>query len=69
MGVERAVTCWYAHHQVIRLEITRLQTLLDQLQSSEEKPSPQEAAEVKHQLALAQASLLNLGPCPKPMMG
>lgn len=67
MGVERAVTCWYAHHQVIQLEIARLQTLLEP--SQEAKLAPKEAAEAEHQLALAQASLLNLGPCPRPMMG
>lgn len=67
MGVERAVTRWYALRQTIQQEIDALQQRLAQLQTAEE--SAQERAEAEKQLGLAQARLLALGPCPKPMMG
>ncbi len=67
MGVERAVTRWYALRQTIQQEIDALQQRLAQPQTAEE--SVQERAEAEKQLGLAQARLLALGPCPKPMMG
>ncbi len=67
MGVERAVTRWYALRQPIQQEIDALQQQLDQSPTAEE--SSRERAEVEQQLKLAQARLLALGPCPKPMMG
>ncbi|HEX7736001.1 MAG TPA: hypothetical protein VF458_14140 [Ktedonobacteraceae bacterium] len=67
MGVERAVTRWYALRQTIQREIDALQARLEQLQSREQPA--QERAAAEQQLALAQARLLALGPCPKSMMG
>lgn len=66
MGVERAVTRWYALRQTIQQEIDALQQRLAQPQTAEESG---ERAEAEKQLGLAQARLLALGPCPKPMMG
>lgn len=67
MGVERAVSRWYALRQPIQQEIDALQLQLEQLQAQE--PPARERADVEQQLALAQARLRALGPCPKPMMG
>lgn len=67
MGVERAVTRWYALRQTIRQEIDTLQERLASLPA--EAQSLRERTEAEQQLALAQARLLALGPCPKPMMG
>ena len=67
MGVERAVTRWYARRQEIQREIDTLQARLEQVQS--EHQPPQERVEAEQQLAEAQARLLKLGPCPRPMMG
>ena len=69
MGVERAVTRWYALRQLIEQEIAALQVRLEQLQSSAETPATTELAEVEQQLAEVQARLRGLGSCPKPMMG
>lgn len=67
MGVERAVTRWYVQRQTVQDEITAQQTRLEQLRS--ENQHILERAEAERQLAVAQARLLHLGPCPKPMMG
>lgn len=67
MGVERAVTRWYALRQTIQHEIDTLQARLE-LPQAEDKPS-QERAAIEQQLAEAQARLLALGPCPRSMMG
>lgn len=67
MGVERAVTRWYLRRQEIQQDIDALQARLEQPQP-EGQPSP-ERAEIEQQLAAARARLLELGPCPKPMMG
>lgn len=67
MGVERAVTRWYARRQEIEREIATLRAGLEQVQS-EHRPA-QERVEAEQRLAEAQARLLHLGPCPKPMMG
>jgi len=67
VGVERAVTRWYALYQNIQQEIATLQKRLDQPQA-EDQPT-QERAETEQLLAVAQARLRALGPCPKPMMG
>jgi hypothetical protein len=69
VGVERAVTRWYALRQLIQQEIAALQARIEQLQSGDESLATSELVEVKRQLAEAQARLLTLGPCPKPMMG
>jgi len=64
VGVERAVTRWYALRQIIQQEIDALQAQLEQLQARD-----QERAEVEQQLEIACARLRAHGPCPKPMMG
>jgi hypothetical protein len=67
VGVERAVTRWYALYQTIQQEIAALQQQLDQPQPDDQQV--QERAETEQLLAVARARLLALGPCPKPMMG
>lgn len=67
MGVERAVTRWYVRRQEIQQDIDAQQARLEQL-LKENSPSS-ERAEVERQLAEARLRLLNLGPCPKSMMG
>jgi chromosome segregation ATPase len=67
MGVERAVTRWYAKRQEIQRDIDALQARLAQPQPADQPP--QDRAEVEQRLAEARARLLKLGPCPKPMMG
>lgn len=68
MGVERAVTRWYAQRQLILNEIAALEeklTLREAANSSAEK----DLTEANEALAKAQEKLHSLGPCPKPMMG
>lgn len=67
MGVERAVTRWHALRQTIQNDLTALQARLEQLQF--EDSTSRESVEAEKQLAAAQARLLDLGPCPKAMMG
>lgn len=72
MGVERAVTRWYAIRQCLLDEIAALQAQLAQQQ--EQMPQntdgpPVAGTDISRQLAEAQAKLHNLGPCPKVMMG
>lgn len=67
MGVERAVTRWYALSQTIQQEIDALRSRLEQ--SQEAIQSEQARAETERQLADAYGRLQALGPCPKPMMG
>jgi len=67
VGVERAVTRWYALRQTILREVDALQVQLERLQAQDQPDW--ECAEVRQQLALAQARLFAIGPCPKPMMG
>jgi hypothetical protein len=69
MGVERAVTRWYARQQAIQCEIAALQARLEQGQAGSEKQAPAELAAAEQQLAEAKKRLQELGPCPKPMMG
>ena len=75
MGVERAVTRWYALRQSLWEEITRLEATLaapldaaqeTQASSAHETVDPQA---VQEELAKAQEKLRLLGPCPQPMMG
>ena len=64
MGVERAVSCWYAHRQLVLQRIAQLEAMLSQPDTSaEDKVSARTA------LARAQEELHSLGPCPRPMMG
>lgn len=67
MGVERAITRWYAHRQLIQGEVAVQQTRLIELQADTQNAA--ELAEAEQELAATQARLLNLGPCPQPMMG
>jgi hypothetical protein len=72
MGVERAVTRWYAQRQCLLEEITALeaQLALTQTQAPQGAGVPPVAgAEISRQLAVARAKLHDLGPCPKVMMG
>ncbi|HLH61738.1 MAG TPA: hypothetical protein VKV20_08645 [Ktedonobacteraceae bacterium] len=69
MGVERAVTRWYAKRHVIMDEIEALEAKLSQAQQEGQEPDRKEQAAVEAQLVAARAKLLALGPCPKPMMG
>jgi hypothetical protein len=72
MGVERAVTRWYLHRQLIFNEIEMAQVALqatdvEQVVSAETAIVQEVDAHVR--LAQAQEKLKTLGPCPKPMMG
>lgn len=73
MGVERAVTRWYVQRQEILTEISSLTDRLAQLPEEKaedaEHVEQEERADLGRQIAVAQARLLALGPCPKPMMG
>ena len=75
VGVERAVTRWYALRQSLREEITRLEAqLAEPLDASQgtQDPSAHETIDlqtVQEELAKAQERLHLLGPCPQPMMG
>jgi len=64
MGVERAVTRWHIQHQQILNEI---KTLEAKLADHQEKQSHEQ--ELTQQLIEARKKLIQLGPCPKPMMG
>jgi hypothetical protein len=75
VGVERAVTRWYALRQSLGEEITRLEAKLaeppDANQGTQD-PSSQETLDLQamqEELAKAQEKLHLLGPCPQPMMG
>lgn len=70
MGVERAVTRWYALRQHLTEQINVLETKLQQQNSVEHEASNSaERASREKELASLQARLQALGPCPKPMMG
>jgi hypothetical protein len=70
MGVERAVTRWYALRQCLLEEITGLEAQLAQTQAQRHTAvSPVAGTEISRQLATARTKLRELGPCPKVMMG
>jgi hypothetical protein len=70
MGVERAVTEWYVHRQLLMDEIASLEAKLAQMQKEvRQETGSEEQLAVEEQLATAQSKLRMLGPCPKPMMG
>jgi len=70
VGVERAVTRWYALRQDIAEQINALEAKLQQQDSVEQASSGStERASREKELALLHARLQALGPCPKPMMG
>jgi hypothetical protein len=64
MGVERAVSCWYAHRQLVLQRIAQLEATLAQ-----SDPPTEDNASARAALAKAQEELHSLGPCPRPMMG
>jgi hypothetical protein len=75
VGVERAVTRWYALRQSLWEEITRLEAKLaeplDAGQETQETPAQEttDLQSVQEELTKAQEKLHLLGPCPQPMMG
>jgi hypothetical protein len=70
MGVERAVTRWYALRQNIADQINVLEAKLQQQETVEQaSSSAQERITMEKELASLRARLRTLGPCPKPMMG
>jgi hypothetical protein len=75
VGVERAVTRWYALRQSLWEEITRLEAKIAEpldVDSGAQASSAHEAIDlqaVQGELAKAQEKLHLLGPCPQPMMG
>ncbi len=74
MGVERAVTRWYAIRQCLLDEMVALEAQLAQRQNQEQAQQhadvlPVAETEISRQLAEARIKLRDLGPCPKVMMG
>ena len=75
MGVERAVTRWYALRQSLWEEITRLEAKIAEPLDADQKMQDSSAQEtttlqaVQEELAKVQEKLRLLGPCPQPMMG
>lgn len=72
MGVERAVTRWYALRQSLLDEIAVLEAQNARQQEQVQQNTaavPVVGTDISRQLAEAQARLRNLGPCPKVMMG
>ncbi len=73
MGVERAVTRWYALRQCLLEEIAALEAQLTQTQAQQVQQHidvpPVAGTEISRQLAEARTRLHELGPCPKVMMG
>jgi hypothetical protein len=69
MGVERAVTRWYAQRQLLIYEIASLEAKLAQMQKEGQGADSKERLAVEEQLATAQANLRASGSCPRPMMG
>jgi hypothetical protein len=72
VGVERAVTRWYALRQSLWEEITRLEATIAEPLDADRQVQDTSAPEiqgVQEELAKAQEKLRLLGPCPQPMMG
>jgi hypothetical protein len=71
VGVERAVTRWYARRQALIDEIAALEAKLARMKAGEQEQESEGKgrADIEQQLADVQARLRTLGPCPKPMMG
>jgi hypothetical protein len=67
VGVERAVTRWYARRQLLQYTIVALEARLEQFQLEAQVST--ERNEIEQQLLDAQLHLRQLGSCPKPMMG
>ena len=81
MGIERTVTLWYLHRQILLNELAVLEAQLVQIRATSESevaqsavqegasPLPTEYVEVEMQYKRVQERLRNLGLCPRPMMG
>ncbi len=81
MGIERTVTLWYLHRQVLLNELAVLEAQLVQLRATSDSevaqpevregasPFPTEYVEIEEQYKRVQERLRDLGPCPRPMMG
>ena len=69
MGVERAVTRWYALRQVLDEEMKRLEADIAQSSSPQREAGLDETETLQRKLSEAQERLRLLGPCPRPMMG
>ncbi len=69
MGVERAVTRWYAQRQLLLAEIASLEAAPEPSTNDDGSGAPQNDTERVQQLAQAQEKLRTLGNCPRPMMG
>jgi len=75
VGVERAVTRWYALRQSLWEEITRLEAKIAEpldVDPGTQDVSVHETIDlqvVQEELTKAQEKLRLLGPCPQPMMG
>jgi hypothetical protein len=65
MGVERSVTRWYLHRQLLLKQVSE-QTTSTNSDTPVESP---EVATVIVQNEEARVDALKLGPCPRPMMG
>ncbi len=65
MGVERAVTRWYLHRQLMLNQVSVRIAPSD----SDPPPDPTQAAQKDAQNVEEQHEATRLGPCPKPMMG
>jgi hypothetical protein len=65
MGVERAVTRWYLHRQLLLNQVSAKTASSDSKLPSTPVDSDQEGA----QNTETQGEVTRLGPCPKPMMG
>ena len=83
MGIERSVTLWYLHRQMLLQELASLEAQLLQIRTAlcsgeaqsevgveaMEEGSYVPPTEIEHQYKRVQERLRNLGPCPRPMMG
>jgi hypothetical protein len=81
MGIERTVTLWYLHRQILLNELAILADQLVQIRTTSDSevvqsearkgtsPFPAECVEIEEQYKRVQERLHNLGPCPRPMMG
>jgi cell division septum initiation protein DivIVA len=71
VGVERAVTRWYAQRQLLLEEIARLEAELAEPPDAQDSV-PTDAVDpqpLQKELTKAQEKLRFLGHCPQPMMG
>jgi hypothetical protein len=78
MGIERTVTLWYLHRQMLLQELASLEAQLLLMHTASEHQAVQSQAtdgscnpplEIEMQYKRVQERLRNLGPCPRPMMG